>query len=97
MGRANIHSLLDKYDNDKTGKLPGHAKPFFEQALPVLLETNGDGSKNSLIISAYNYLANYYVSIGDNTSVGEYMLKIIAIDPNNEQARKTLDILKIKY
>jgi len=59
-----------------------------------LLETNGDGSKNKIIISAYQYLANYYVSVGDNSTVGEYMKKIIDIDPNNESARKTLDILK---
>ena len=98
LGRANINSLLDKYEIDKTGKMTGYAKPFFEEALPFLLNTNSDGSKNRLIIEAYRYLANYYLSVENNTAaVGEYNKKILDVDPNDEAARKTLQLLKIKY
>ena len=97
-GRANINSLLDKYEIDKTGKMQGHAKPFFEAVLPILLNSNSDGSKNKLIIDAYRYLANYYLAVENNTSsVIEYNKKILDIDPNDEAARKTLELLKVKY
>ncbi|MCL1934552.1 MAG: tetratricopeptide repeat protein [Candidatus Azobacteroides sp.] len=98
LGRANINSLLDKYELDSTGKMVGHAKPFFEDALPILLNSNSDGSKNRFIIEAYRYLANYYLAVENNTAaVGEYNKKILDIDPNDEAARKTLQLLKIKY
>ena len=97
LGRANIHSLLDKYDLDKTGKMKGYAKPFFEEALPVMLNNNSDGARNKDIISAYRYLANYSLSVNDMPAVIEYNKAILQIDPNDEQAKKTLSLLKVKY
>lgn len=98
LGRANINSLLDKYEIDRTGKMKaGYAKPYFEDALPVLINTNDDGSKNKFIIDAYRYLANYYLSIDNTAAVGDYNKKILQIDPNDDAAKKTLQILKIKY
>jgi len=98
IGRANVNSLLDKYDIDRTGKMKGYAKPFFESALPILLNTNGDGSKNKMIIEAYRYLSNYSFAVENNTAaVIDYNKKILGIDPNDEQARKTLQLLKVKF
>ena len=97
VGRANIHSLLDKFDGDQKRRVVGYAKPFFEEALPILMNTNDDGSKNSLIISAYSYLVSYYASIDDTPNVIEYSKKILQIDPNDEKAKETLRILKVKY
>ena len=98
IGRANVNSLLDKYDIDKTGKMQGYAKPYFEAALPVLLNTNSDGSKNKMIIEAYRYLANYFLAVENNTAaVIDYSKKILDVDPNDEMAKKTLTVLKVKY
>ena len=98
VGRANVNSLLDKYDIDKTGKMKGYAKPHFEEALPILSNTNSDGSKNKMIIDAYRYLANYYLAVENNTpAVVDCNKKILDIDSNDEQARKTLQLLKVKY
>ena len=98
MGRANANSLLDKYDLDKTQKMQGYAKPYFEAAIPILMNSNGDGSNNKMIIIAYRYLANYYLAVENNLpEVIDYSKKILDIDPNDEPARKTLIALKVKY
>ena len=98
MGRANINSLLDKYDLDKTGKMQGYARPYFEAAIPILMNTNSDGSKNKMIIDAYRYLANYHLAVENNLpAVIDYSKKILDIDPNDEMAKKTLIALKVKY
>jgi len=96
--RANVNSLLDKYDMDKTGKMKGYAKPFFEDALPVMLKNNADGARNKDIIAAYRYLANYSLAVDNNTdAVIDYNKKILDIDPSDDAARKTLTALKVKY
>jgi len=97
LGRANINSLLDKYDADKTGKTQGYAKPLFEAALPVMQNNNSDGARNGDIISAYKYLVSYYASVSDTPNVIDYCKKILQIDPNDEMARKALTSLKVKY
>ena len=95
--RANINALLDKYEGDKTGgKVPGYAKPFFEEALKVMLSNNADGARNKDIINAYRYLLSYYGANNDNPNVIDYCKRILQIDPNDEQAQKTLKILKVK-
>ena len=96
--RANVNSLLDKYDMDKTSKMKGYAKPFFEEALTVMLKNNADGSRNKDIIAAYRYLGNYALAVDNNTdAVIDYNKKILDIDPNDDAARKTLTALKVKY
>jgi len=96
--RANVNSLLDKYDIDKTGKMKGYAKPLFEDALTVMLKNNADGARNKDIIAAYRYLANYALAVDNNTeAVIDYNKKILDIDPNDDAARKTLTALKVKY
>ena len=98
VGRANVNSLLDKYDIDRTEKMQGYAKPFFEEAIQVLLNSNSDGSKNKMIIDAYRYLASYYFAVENNTpAIIEYNKKILDIDPNDEKAKETLKVLKVKY
>ena len=97
MGRANINSLLDKYDGDKTGKVVGYAKPLFEAALPVLLNNNADGARNSDILTAYRYLVSYYYTIDDIPNVIDYSKKILDVNPNDDTAKKTLTALKVKY
>jgi len=97
LGRANINALLDNYDGVKTGKVVGYAKPFFEEALTVMLNNNVDGARNKDILTAYRYLVSYYAATNDTNNVIEYSKKILDIDPNDEVARKTLTLLKVKY
>jgi len=95
--RANINALLDKYDADKTGKTQGYAKPLYEEAINVMLKNNSNGERNKDIITSYRYLVSYYYSVNDTNSVIDYSKKILAIDPNDENAQKTLNALKVKY
>ena len=97
LGRANINSYLDKYDADKGRTVQGHAKPLFEDAIPVLQNNNANGENNKSLISAYRYLVSYYYSINDTNSVIDYSKRILSVDPNDENAKKTLDALKVKY
>jgi len=97
LGRANINSLMDKYDADKTGKVVGYAKPLYEDALTVMMSHNDDGARNKDILIAYRYLVSFYASTNDTPNVIDYSKKILDIDPNDEVARKTLTLLKVKY
>jgi hypothetical protein len=62
-----------------------------------MLENNPESKRNGDIIQCYRYLVNYYAIMEDMAAVGEYSKKILDINPNDEQAKKTLDMLKIKY
>jgi tetratricopeptide (TPR) repeat protein len=95
--RANISALIDSYNQLREKPMTGAAKLYYEEALAVMLENNPNGTRNNDIISCYRYLASYYYVLEDLTSVGEYYKKILEVDPDNEQAKKTLDMLKIKY
>jgi tetratricopeptide (TPR) repeat protein len=92
--RANISALVDSYNQLREKPMTGVAKPYYEEALNFMLENNSSGARNNDIISCYRYLASYYYTLDDFNSVAEYYKKILEIDPNNEQAIKTLEILK---
>ena len=95
--RANNTSLLDKYDGDKGRKVVGYAKPLFEEAIAMMIENNPDGARNKNIIDSYKYIVSYYGAIEDYPNVIEFCKKILQIDPNDEMARKTLTLLKVKF
>lgn len=95
--RANISALVDSYHQLREEPMTGVAKPYYEEALAFMLENNTNSARNNDIISCYRYLASYYFVLEDLTSVGEYYKKILAIDPDNEHAKKTLGMLKVKY
>jgi tetratricopeptide (TPR) repeat protein len=95
--RANISALVDSYNQLRDKPMTGVAKPYYEEALQYMLGNNANGVRNKDIIDCYRYLASYYYTLEDLNMVGEYYKKILEIDPENEQAKKTLDILKIKY
>jgi len=97
LGRAIINSYMDKYDADKGRTVQGYAKPLYEEAIPVLQNNNANGENNKNLISAYRYLVSYYYSINDTNSVIDYSKRILSVDPNDENAKKTLDALKVKY
>jgi tetratricopeptide (TPR) repeat protein len=91
---ATINSLVDSYNQLRDKPMTGVAKPYYEEALQYMLENNADGRRNNDIIQCYRYLASYYYTLNDLNLVGECYEKILAIDPDNEQAKKTLDMLK---
>ncbi|MDR1632439.1 MAG: tetratricopeptide repeat protein [Dysgonamonadaceae bacterium] len=95
--RANISALVDSYNQLREKPMTGVAKPYYEEALQYMLENNPDGKRNEDIIQCYRYLASYYFVLEDLVAVGEYYKKILEIDPNDEPAKKILDMLKIKY
>jgi tetratricopeptide (TPR) repeat protein len=96
--RARLNTFVDlKTQETKTSAMQGVAKPYFEEAVEVMLKNNEDGKRNKDIIEAYRYLASYYLLLDDNAAGGEYFKKILLIDPANVQAKETLDALHIKY
>jgi tetratricopeptide (TPR) repeat protein len=97
MGRANINSFLDNYDGNKTKKVAGYAKPLYEEALVFLMDNNSNGSRNKDIITVYRYLLSYYAAINDMPSVIDYSKKILDMEPNDEQAKSILKLLKVKH
>ena len=97
MGRANIHSLLDIFDLNNGRTMQGYAKPFFENALKVMMENNTEGARNRDIVTVYDYFVSYYAAITDIPNVTEYSKMILQLDPNNAKAKATLDLLKVKY
>ena len=97
MGRANINALQDNYDGAKNKPIQGYAKPLYEEALSVMQNNNADGARNKDIITVYRYLVSYYAAMKDNANIIDYSKKILDIDPNDDTARKTLTMLKVKY
>jgi tetratricopeptide (TPR) repeat protein len=96
--RARLNSFVDlRKQESKSSAMPGVAKPYYEEALTVMLKTNEEGKRNNEIIEAYRYLASYYYLLDDKVSAGEYFKRILTIDPDNIDVKKTLDALKIKY
>lgn len=95
--RANIGALVDSYNQLREKPMTGVAKPYYEEALAFMMENNTNGVRNNDIISCYRYLASYYYTLEDLTLVGDYYKKILEVDPNDEHAKKILDMLKIKY
>ena len=95
--RANINSILDAVEYAKTEKMSGKAKPYFEEAINVMIGLNESGARTRDIISGYDYLSNYYFIAGDTSMTIEYNKKILELDPENAKAKQTLEALKVKY
>jgi tetratricopeptide (TPR) repeat protein len=96
--RANLHSLVDAFDQAKTGKMTGDAQPFYEEAYKFMLNKNEGGIRNAEIIECCRYLGSYYIILKDDgAAAGEYYKQILQIAPDDQLAKQTLDALKIKY
>ncbi|MDR3339051.1 MAG: tetratricopeptide repeat protein [Candidatus Symbiothrix sp.] len=95
--KANLYSLEDLYDQTRTGTVRGVAKPYFDAAIEFMQNNNENGVRNKDLISSYRYLLSYYSSIDNSEALVEYSKKILQLDPNDELAKQTLDILKVKY
>jgi tetratricopeptide (TPR) repeat protein len=94
--RARIHSVLDAVEQARTGKVNGIARPYYEEAVEIMLTKNEDGARNNDLLEAYRYLGSYYYVQKDKAKAGEFYKKILEIDPANAGAKAVLDDLKIK-
>ncbi|GHT72674.1 hypothetical protein AGMMS50262_02100 [Bacteroidia bacterium] len=96
--KANMNSLIDvKGQEVKGAAMEGVAKPYYEEAINIMVKNNEDGKRNQDLIDAYRYMASYYLLQDDKISAGEYFKKILGIDPTNSLAIDALNQLKIKY
>ena len=58
-------------------------------------EADTTGNSRRQLIEAYGYLAGYEVNENKNyTKAIEYFEKLLQLDPDNEQAKKNVQILK---
>lgn len=88
-----IEAARVKTNIDSTYK-SGLAKPLYDKVLE-LSATSTDKNKNAYLIEAYRYMASYYALIQDDiTKAKEYIEKILAIDPNDRQAKEALKAIK---
>jgi tetratricopeptide (TPR) repeat protein len=107
--KARIYSFLDASEQARTGKTNGIAKPYYEEALGIMLAKNEEGARNNEIVEACFYLGSYYYLVfngksdgkekndkNDALKAGEYYKKILEIEPGNPKAKVVLDALKIK-
>ena len=68
----------------------GLAKPYYEKVAEMLLAKN-DARYNNVLIECYRYLGFYYLVQVDYPMSKEYWNKILAIDPENELAKRALE------
>jgi tetratricopeptide (TPR) repeat protein len=96
--KANLYTLVDIYIQNKTGNFEGVAKPYVEEALEFMVNHNETGARNKDIVNTcYRYLVSYYTIKEDKDAIIDYSKKILEINPNDEQSKKVLDLLKVKY
>jgi tetratricopeptide (TPR) repeat protein len=86
IGRAQSNVQLDPESTQ------GLAKPYFEKYLE-LVKVEDPKNKNN-IIQAYSYLGYYSFLQKDNTATKSWFEKVLAIDPENQQAKDVLAGLK---
>ncbi len=88
---GNLYNVKDAIYHKGT---QGLAKPYYEQALPILLGSNENGKRNKEILNIYNYLGAYYILMDDSKTAQEYFHKMLEIDPENARAKQVLEGFK---
>jgi tetratricopeptide (TPR) repeat protein len=68
------------------------AKPSYEKYIELAVVDKEKNKKG--LIEAYGYLGAYYAQKEDNQKAKEYFALILELDPANENAQKSLEILK---
>lgn len=70
----------------------GLAKPFYEQFIQIV-GTDIEKFKRELI-EAYSYLGYYYYLQEDNAKSKNYWQEVLKLDPENQQAKEVVKLLK---
>lgn len=68
------------------------AKPHYEVYIEYAKVDPVKNKKN--LLEAYSYMAYYFVQQGDNTKAKDYYNLMLALDPENQTALESLEILK---
>jgi tetratricopeptide (TPR) repeat protein len=96
--RARANSLLDNIAFTTTGARPVLAKPHYEAAIVILQAKEGNAAN---LIECYRYLSSYYYLAfeelkkpEDKAMAIEYCEKLLALDPENVQAKQIVEALK---
>ena len=90
--RIRLNWLLEQGDYDKA-----LAKPLAEQLISVTMAKGERGeADNARLLFCYKYLSQYYINIkkSDKKTAKLYFMKILEIEPDNENAQKAVNILK---
>lgn len=100
MWRARANSLLDAIAAKETQARPVLAKPYYEETINIILGKEGSNNVKDLI-EAYRYMNSYYYLAYDETKAVEdkdqavaYGEKLLALDPENVQAKQIVEALK---
>jgi predicted Zn-dependent protease len=76
--RARANVILDEESTK------GLSKPYYEQALSILMQNPGKGNKE--LVEIYSYLGYHYFVINNRSESLNFWNKVIEIDPINEKA-----------
>lgn len=68
------------------------AKDFWEKYVSLTEATPDKYKKN--LITTYGYLAGYYIQKDNNAKAKEYYNKLLALDPENKEAKERIKLLK---
>ncbi len=68
------------------------AKDFWEKYVSLTEATPDKYKKN--LITTYGYLAGYYIQKDNNAKAKEYYNKVLALDPENKEAKERIKLLK---
>lgn len=79
--RARTLSLID-YETTQ-----GLAKPDYEKVLAIL---EPEGKDKNKLVECYNYLGYYYYVVQNKSESLNYWKKTLALDPDNEMAKKAI-------
>ncbi len=91
--RASIATKVDTIHDDTIWT----AKPFYEKYIELTASDTVNLVKNrTTLLSAYNYLAYYWIQQENNAKAKEYYTKILELDPADENAINALKILNQK-
>jgi tetratricopeptide (TPR) repeat protein len=73
----------------------GLAVPHYTRVIEIARQDTGNATNRKHLIEAYGYLAAYEANHEKNYEVAiDYFEKLLMLDPDNDSARKYIDILK---
>ncbi len=90
-----LSARLKSYQGDSTFKANFGSAPMYEKYLEVLGEAKSDAKNGKDVKEAYKYLAGKEFQVTKNlTKAIEYLEAYLKLDPENEEVKKQLEIIK---
>lgn len=72
----------------------GSAKPFYEKAIELAISDTANANNRKALVDSYTYLGTLLIKNDKETEGVQYFQKILALDPNNEQAKEIVNNAK---